>query len=64
MIFSHQLEPNHHFEEYLNCDEADFIRLCTQAEEEVECEGCGHCIEAYFACSEDEYEAEEDYDNN
>ena len=63
MIFSHRLEPDHHFEEYINsdCDDADFIQpLCINTEDsEVPCTRCGTCEEKTFACSEDEYEMEE-----
>ena len=61
MIFGPRLEPNHHLQEYLMCDDADFIQpLCINTEDsEVPCTRCGTCEEKTFACSEDEYEMEE-----
>jgi len=62
MIFSHRLEPDHHFEEYLafDGDDEDFVQtdFCINAtEEEIPCTLCGGCEERTFACSEDYYEA-------
>ena len=58
MIFSHRLEPDHHFNEYLcfDGDDDDFIRTCFQGDEELPCQHCGHCEDDYYACSEDEYD--------
>ena len=58
MIFGPRLEPNHHLQEYLMCDDADFIQpLCINTEDEEEpCTRCGTCEEKTFACSEDEYD--------
>ena len=61
MIFSHRLEPDHHFNEFLedDGDDADFIRLCTEHPDGTAiCEKCGFCEDAYYACSEDEMEDE------
>ena len=54
-----RLEPNHHLEEYLMCDESDFIQTCINSEEQEPCTRCGTCEEVYYACSEDEYDMEE-----
>ena len=67
MIFSHRLEPDHHFNEYLafDGDDEDFIRTCfNQGEDEEPCTHCGNCEDDYFACSEDEYEAQMEKDDN
>jgi len=60
MIFSHRLEPDHHFEEYIRFDgdDEDFVRTCFNQEDEVPCTQCGHCEDCYYACSEDEMEDE------
>ena len=58
MIARH-LEPNHHLEEYLMDDDADFIQTdnyCIFDEEGLKtCTNCLHCEEKTFMCSEDEY---------
>ena len=55
-----RLEPNHHLEEYLMCDGADFIQPdnnCIFDYDDVKpCNRCGQCEDKFFACSEDEYE--------
>ena len=62
MIARH-LEPNHHLEEYLMDDDADFIQpninCIFDEDDERECSNCGHCEDKTFACSEDEYEMED-----
>ena len=60
MIARH-LEPNHHLEEYLSDDDADFIQpnnycIFDEDGEPVPCLDCGHCEDKCFACSEDEYD--------
>ena len=58
-----RLEPNHHLEEYLYDDDADFIQPnnnCIFDYDDVKpCSNCGHCEDKTFACSEDEHEMEE-----
>ena len=56
MIFGPRLEPNHHLQEYLMCDDADFVRTCFNREDEEPCTRCGQCEDCYYACSEDEYD--------
>ena len=62
MIARH-LEPNHHLEEYLMDDDADFLQpnnnCIFEEDDERECSNCGHCEDKTFACSEDEYEMED-----
>ena len=62
MIALH-LEPNHHLEEYLMDDDADFLQpnnnCIFDEDDERECSNCGHCEDKTFACSEDEYEMED-----
>ena len=62
MIARH-LEPNHHLEEYLMDDDADFLQpnnnCIFDEDDERECSNCGHCEDKTFACSEDEYEMED-----
>ena len=55
MIARH-LEPDHHLEDYLMCDDADFIQIeyCINSEEDEPCTFCGHCERMYFASTEDE----------
>ena len=59
MIARH-LEPNHHLEEYLMDDDADFIQPnnnCIFDFDDVKpCNHCGHCEDKTFACSEDMYD--------
>ena len=63
MIFGPRLEPNHHLEEYLMGDDADFIQPnnnCIFDFDDVKpCNHCGHCEDKTFACSEDEYDMED-----
>ena len=56
MIFGPSLEPDHHYEEYINYsgDDADFIQTCINSEQWEPCTSCGQCEHMYFACSEDE----------
>ena len=64
MIFGPRLEPDHHYEEYLNFDgdDADFIQTtekhCTEHPDDPTalCEKCGFCEDVYYACTEDEME--------
>ena len=66
MIFGPRLEPNHHLEEYLMDDGADFIQTdtdnnCIFDYDDVKpCNRCGQCEDKFFACSEDEYEEMEE----
>ena len=57
-----RLEPNHHLEEYLMDDGADFIQPdnnCIFDYDDVKpCNRCGQCEDKFFACSEDEYDDE------
>ena len=56
MIARH-LEPDHHLEDYLMCDDDDFLQpeLCIEHPDGTAlCERCGHCEDVYYACSEDE----------
>ena len=59
-----RLEPNHHLEEYLMCDDSDFIQTdnnCIFDYDDVKpCNRCGQCEDKFFACSEDEYEEMEE----
>ena len=59
MIFGPALEPDHHFEDYVNglCDDDDFLqpKLCTEhPDSDAICERCGFCEDVYYACTEDE----------
>ena len=65
MIFSHRLEPDHHFNEFLEDDgDDDFIQTCFNQEDEEPCTHCGECEDCYYACSEDEYDDTREFEEH